>query len=105
MMDENMRVHHLPVLLNECLDGLNIKPTGVYLDCTLGGAGHSSEILKRLGNDGMLIGIDRDVDAIEAASLRLSSVQTQAFFCCLHGNFHEATALLAGRAGAGLLLP
>ena len=89
-----MRFHHLPVLLNECLDGLNIKPTGVYLDCTLGGAGHSSEILKRLGNDGMLIGIDRDVDAIEAASLRLSSVQTQAFFCCLHGNFHEATALL-----------
>lgn len=89
-----MRFHHLPVLLNECLDGLNIKPTGVYLDCTLGGAGHSSEILKRLGNDGMLIGIDRDADAIEAASLRLSSVQTQACFCCLHGNFHEAPALL-----------
>ena len=89
-----MRFHHLPVLLNECLDGLNIKPTGVYLDCTLGGAGHSSEILKRLGNDGMLIGIDRDVDAIEAASLRLSSVQTQACFCCLHGNFHDAPALL-----------
>lgn len=89
-----MRFHHLPVLLNECLDGLNIKPTGVYLDCTLGGAGHSSEILKRLGSDGMLIGIDRDADAIEAASLRLSSVQTQACFCCLHGNFHDAPALL-----------
>ena len=89
-----MRFHHLPVLLNECLDGLNIKPTGVYLDCTLGGAGHSSEILKRLGNDGMLIGIDRDADAIEAASLRLSSVQTQACFCCLYGNFHDAPALL-----------
>ena len=89
-----MRFHHLPVLLNECLDGLNIKPTGVYLDCTLGGAGHSSEILKRLGTDGMLIGIDRDADAIEAASLRLSSLQTQACFCCLHGNFHDAPGLL-----------
>ena len=89
-----MRFHHLPVLLNECLDGLNIKPTAVYLDCTLGGAGHSSEILKQLGSDGMLIGIDRDADAIEAASLRLSSVQTQACFCCLHGNFHDAPALL-----------
>jgi 16S rRNA (cytosine1402-N4)-methyltransferase len=94
MMDENMRFHHLPVLLKECLDGLDIKPTGVYLDCTLGGAGHSREILKRLGTDGMLIGIDRDTDAIEAASLRLSSVQTQACFCCLHGNFHDAPGLL-----------
>ena len=89
-----MRFHHLPVLLNECLDGLDIKPTGVYLDCTLGGAGHSSEILKRLSSDGMLIGIDRDADAIEAASLRLASVETQARFCCLHGNFHDAPALL-----------
>ena len=89
-----MRFHHLPVLLKECLDGLDIKPTGVYLDCTLGGAGHSREILKRLGTDGMLIGIDRDTDAIEAASLRLSSVQTQACFCCLHGNFHDAPGLL-----------
>ena len=94
MPDANMSFHHLPVLLNECLDGLNIKPNGVYLDCTLGGAGHSSEILKRLGLGGMLIGIDRDVDAIEAASLRLSSVKTQARFCCLRGNFHDAPALL-----------
>ncbi len=89
-----MRFHHLPVLLSECLNGLSIKPTGVYLDCTLGGAGHSSEILKRLGSGGLLIGIDRDADAIEAASLRLSSVETQARFCCLRGNFHDAPALL-----------
>ena len=89
-----MSFHHLPVLLSECLDGLSIKPTGVYLDCTLGGAGHSSEILKRLGSGGLLIGIDRDADAIEAASLRLSSVETQARFCCLRGNFHDAESLL-----------
>jgi 16S rRNA (cytosine1402-N4)-methyltransferase len=91
-----MDFHHLPVLLNECLDGLGIKPTGVYLDCTLGGAGHSSEILKRLGPGGLLVGIDRDADAIEAATQRLSSVETQARFCCLHGNFHDAPALLEG---------
>ena len=89
-----MSFHHLPVLLRECLDGLCIKPTGVYLDCTLGGAGHSSEILKRLGPGGLLIGIDRDADAIEAASLRLSSVKSQARFCCLRGNFHDARELL-----------
>ena len=89
-----MSFHHLPVLLSECLEGLAIKPTGVYLDCTLGGAGHSSEILKRLGPGGLLVGIDRDVDAIEAAGQRLSSVGTQARFCCLRGNFHDAPALL-----------
>ena len=91
-----MDFHHLPVLLHECLDGLCIKPTGVYLDCTLGGAGHSSEILKRLGPGGLLVGIDRDADAIEAATQRLSSVETQARFCCLRGNFHDAAALLKG---------
>ncbi len=89
-----MSFHHLPVLLNECLDGLNIKPTGFYLDCTLGGAGHSSEILKRLGEGGLLAGIDRDADAIEAASARLSAVDSRARFVCLRGNFHDAPALL-----------
>ena len=89
-----MSFHHLPVLLNECLEGLAIKPTGVYLDCTLGGAGHSSEILKRLGPGGLLVGIDRDADAIEAASARLSAIDSQARFVCLRGNFHDAPALL-----------
>ena len=95
--------HHLPVLLNECLDGLQIKPAGVYLDCTLGGAGHSSEILKRLGAGGLLVGIDRDADAIEAASARLSSIDSKARFLCLRGNFHDAPALLKSAGiGAGL---
>ena len=85
---------HLPVLLSECLEGLAIKPTGVYLDCTLGGAGHSSEILKRLGKGGLLIGIDRDAEAIEAASARLAGIATGARFMCLRGNFHDAPALL-----------
>ena len=96
MNEETLSFHHIPVLLDECLNGLNIKPTGVYLDCTLGGAGHSSEILKRLGFGGMLIGIDRDSDAIGAAEQRLSTVKSQARFCCLRGNFHDAPALLDG---------
>ena len=90
-----MEFHHLSVLLNECLNGLNIRPDGVYLDCTLGGAGHSSEILKRL-RGGTLVGIDRDADAIEAAAARLSGLNHEARFLTLRGNFHDAKALLAG---------
>jgi len=88
-----MEFHHLPVLLNECLDGLNIKADGIYLDCTLGGAGHSSEILKRL-TAGTLIGIDRDADAIEAATARMGAIDAPARFVPLRGNFHDAPALL-----------
>ena len=103
-----MPFHHLPVLLNECLDGLAIKPGGAYLDCTLGGAGHSSEILKRLGEGGLLVGIDRDADAIEAASARLSAVDSPARFVALRGNFHDAPALLSAagidRALDGILI-
>ena len=61
---------HKPVLLDECLSGLNIRPDGVYVDGTLGGGGHSSEIAKRL-TTGTLIGIDRDMDAIRAATARV----------------------------------
>ncbi len=63
---------HIPVLLNEVIDGLAIKPDGIYVDGTLGGAGHSSEIVKRLSKEGRLIGIDRDDEAIAAATERLS---------------------------------
>ena len=88
--------HHLPVLLDECLDGLRIRPDGAYLDCTLGGAGHASQVLRRLGPDGLLIGIDRDADAIAAASARLEAVHSPARHVCLRGNFHDARALLEG---------
>ena len=54
---------HKSVLLNECIDGLNIKSDGVYVDGTLGGAGHSKEILKQLSPKGLLVGIDRDAEA------------------------------------------
>ena len=67
-----MEFSHKPVLLNECIEGLKIKPDGIYVDGTLGGAGHSIEILKRLSEKGLLIGIDRDEDALKAAKQKLS---------------------------------
>ena len=63
--------HHVSVLLDECIEGLNIKPDGIYVDGTLGGAGHSSEVAKRL-TTGRLIGIDRDPVALKAAGERLA---------------------------------
>ena len=66
-----MEFKHVSVLFNETLDNLNIKKDGIYVDCTLGGAGHSSGILKRLQGSGLLIGIDQDEDALSAAGERL----------------------------------
>ena len=63
-----MEFKHTSVLLHETIDNLNIRPDGIYVDGTLGGAGHSSEIVKRLNENGRLIGIDQDEDAIAAAS-------------------------------------
>ncbi|MBE5949269.1 MAG: 16S rRNA (cytosine(1402)-N(4))-methyltransferase RsmH [Lachnospiraceae bacterium] len=67
-----MAFEHKSVLLQECIDGLKIKADGIYVDGTLGGAGHSYEICKNLGENGRLIGIDQDADAIVAATERLS---------------------------------
>lgn len=66
-----MEFKHKSVLLNECIEGLNIKPGGIYVDGTLGGGGHSYEIAKRLNSNGRLFGIDQDEDAIKAAGERL----------------------------------
>ena len=70
-MDE-INYGHKPVLLHECLDALAIKPDGVYLDGTLGRAGHSLEIVRRLTAGGRLIALDRDETAIDAAQRRLA---------------------------------
>ena len=66
-----MQFNHKSVLLKETIDNLNINPDGIYVDGTLGGGGHSYEIAKRLSDNGKLIGIDQDEDAIKAASERL----------------------------------
>lgn len=63
----NPRAYHIPVMLNECMDALAIKPDGVYVDVTFGGGGHSREILSRLGENGRLIAFDQDPDAVENA--------------------------------------
>ena len=83
--------HHVSVLLQECLDGLNIKPDGIYVDGTLGGAGHSSQIAKRL-TTGRLIGIDRDPVALKAAGERLEPYKDNVTL--VHSNFCEIAQVL-----------
>ena len=70
---------HTPVMLNECLDGLNIKPDGIYVDGTLGGGGHSGEILKRL-TTGKLIAFDKDEDALSSTSKKLEKYGDKVIF-------------------------
>ena len=74
-----MEFKHKPVLLDECIDGLNINPDGIYVDGTLGGAGHSKEIVKKLSNKGILIGIDRDTEAIDVAKENLKEFENVKF--------------------------
>ena len=83
--------HHVSVLLDECLDGLNIKPEGTYVDGTLGGAGHSSQIVKRL-TTGHHIGIDRDPVALKAAGERLAPFGDKVTL--VHSNFCEIKQVL-----------
>lgn len=86
-----MEFKHIPVLLNECINGLKIKKDGIYLDGTLGGAGHSEEILKNLGKDGKLIGVDQDISAIEASKKRLQNYSNITF---VHDNFSNIKKIL-----------
>lgn len=78
-----MEFKHKSVLLNECIEGLNIKKDGIYVDGTLGGGGHSYEILRKLSPNGRLIGIDRDKDALNAASKKLNEFNN---FTTVHDN-------------------
>lgn len=87
-----MDFKHIPVMLEECIDGLLIKPNGIYVDGTIGGAGHSKEIVKRLSNDGLLIGIDRDEEALEAASKNLEGFNN---YKLVHGNHDEIKKILS----------
>ncbi len=83
--------HHVSVLLDECIKGLDIKPDGIYVDGTLGGAGHSIQIVKRL-TTGRLIGIDRDPVALKAAGERLAPYGDRVTL--VHSNFCEIAAVL-----------
>lgn len=75
-----MEFQHTSVLLEECIENLNIKPNGVYVDGTLGGGGHASKICEALSKDGTLIGIDRDTDALTAAAERLAPYPCRKIF-------------------------
>ena len=85
--------HHVSVLLNEAVEALAVKPQGVYLDGTLGGAGHSSEIARRL-TTGTLIGVDRDPKALAAAEARLAPWADRVKL--VHGNFRDLETILDG---------
>ncbi len=86
-----MEFKHKSVLLEECIEGLNIKKDGIYVDGTLGGAGHSFEILKRLSTKGSLIGIDRDEEALEAAKKKLKDFKNVTY---IHGNHDDIKNIL-----------
>ena len=86
-----MEFAHKSVLLNECIEALAIKPEGIYLDGTLGGAGHSLEIVKRL-TTGRLIGVDRDQTALDAAAKRLAPYMDHVTM--VHSNFCELDKIL-----------
>ncbi len=87
-----MEFQHKSVLLQECIDALNIRPDGIYLDGTLGGAGHSSQIARRLTEGGRLIGVDRDRTALAAAKERLAPYADRVTL--VHSNFAEIDAIL-----------
>ena len=84
-----MEYNHKPVLLKECIEGLKINSEGIYVDGTLGGAGHSKEILKLLSPEGRLIGIDRDKDALKVAKERLKDFKNVTYIYGNHDDIKE----------------
>lgn len=87
-----MEFNHKPVMLKEIVDGLNIKPNGIYVDATLGGAGHSREIVSRLHENGILIGIDKDKTAIEVSRKRLKDAKCKVIL--VHDDFRNIKQIL-----------
>ena len=86
-----MEFRHIPVMLHECIDGLNIRPDGIYVDGTAGGAGHSCAIAEKLGEKGRLISFDRDPDAVAAAAERLSAFPNA---MVVHSNYSDMKSVL-----------
>ena len=87
-----MEFKHIPVLLKETIEGLNIKPNGIYVDGTIGGAGHSKKIIEKLSPDGFLIGIDRDEEALKAATENLKEYIN---YKLVHGNHDNIKEILS----------
>jgi 16S rRNA (cytosine1402-N4)-methyltransferase len=92
---------HLPVMPEQVLELLNIREDGLYVDCTLGGGGHSAAILAKLGPQGRLISIDRDLDALQAGRERLVQMASFANWQVVHGNFSDLAKIFAELAVKG----
>ena len=101
---EKIEFNHVSVLLNECIENLNIKPDGIYVDGTMGGAGHSLEIVKKLSEKGMLIGIDRDEEALAVAKERLKDFSNVKYVHDNHDNIDEIIKNLNIKGVDGILL-
>ena len=86
-----MEFKHTPVMLEECIENLNIKSNGIYVDGTIGGAGHSKEIIKKIGEKGLLIGIDRDEEALKSAKKTLEKYSNVKY---VHGNHDDIKKIL-----------
>lgn len=86
-----MEFKHIPVLLNEVIEGLDIKKDGIYIDCTMGGGGHSSVIASHLSEKGKLIGFDRDIEAVETCKKRFAK---QGNVEVVHANYKDAPEIL-----------
>ena len=99
-----MEFKHQPVMLQECIEGLKIKEKGIYVDGTLGGAGHSIEITKRLSGKGKLIGIDRDEEALKAAKEKLKDFSNVIYIHNNHDNIQEILESLKIEKVDGILL-
>ncbi len=96
--------NHIPVMLEECIGSLNINPDGIYVDGTMGGAGHSYHIAKRLSENGLLIGIDRDEEALEVAKERLKEFNNVKFVHDNHDNIKQVIERLNIDKVDGILL-
>ncbi len=96
--------NHTPVLLEECIENLNIRPDGIYIDGTMGGAGHSYHIAKKLSKNGLLIGIDRDAEALEVSKERLKEFSNVKYIHDNHDNIKEVIKSLSLDKVDGILL-
>ncbi len=99
-----MEFKHEPIMLQECIEGLHIKPNGIYVDGTIGGAGHSSKIIERLSQEGLLVGIDRDEEALCASKERLKNYENVRYVWGKHEDMKDHLASLNIQKVDGILL-
>lgn len=104
MKNQKLSFKHTPVLLNECIENLRIKQEGIYIDGTIGGAGHSLEILKYLSEKGRLIGIDKDIEALKTAKEKLKKYTNVTYINDNHDNIKEIINKLEINQVDGILL-